>query len=127
VAFYETDAMGVVHHSNFVRYLELSRTAWLEVHDRPYTHYVDLGIHLATTRVEVDYLRSLRFADEVAVCTWIEWIRHASMRMAYTLHSRDELVATAATEHAAVDTEGRVRRIPRERRDSLRTRVAPGD
>lgn len=127
MAFYETDAMGVVHHSNFVRFLELSRTVWLENHDEPYTHYVDLGIHLATTRVEVDYLRPLRFADEVAVCTWIEWVRHASLRLAYTLHAHGELAATAATEHAAVDGEGRVRRIPRERRQSLLTRVAPTD
>ena len=124
MAFYETDAMGVVHHSNFVRYLELSRTAWLEEHDHPYTAYVDLGVHLATTRVEVDYLRPLRFADEVSIRTWIEWVRHASMRMAYTLHAQDTLVATAATEHAAVDDTGKVRRIPRERRDALR-KLAP--
>ena len=38
--FYETDAMGVVHHSNFVRYLELARVAWLDAHDRPYVEYV---------------------------------------------------------------------------------------
>jgi acyl-CoA thioester hydrolase len=115
--------MGVVHHSNYVRFLELSRTAWLEQHDRPYGDYVALGIHLATTRVEVDYLRPLRFADEVAVCTWLEWIRHASLRLAYALVSGDALIATAATEHAAVDEGGRVRRIPKERRNALRELV----
>lgn len=120
VAFYETDAMGVVHHSNYVRFLELSRTAWLEEHDRPYGEYVAQGIHLATTRIEVDYARPLRFADEVAVTTWLEWIRHASLRMAYSLVSGARLVASGASEHAAIDGEGRVRRIPRERRDALR-------
>lgn len=127
VAFYETDAMGVVHHSNYVRFLELSRTAWLETHDRPYGEYVALGVHLATTRVEIDYLRPLRFADDVAVWTWLEWVRHASLRLAYSLVMGDALVASAATEHAAVDASGRVRRIPRERRDALRRLVPPGD
>ena len=126
VAFYETDAMGVVHHSNYVRFLELSRTAWLEQHDRPYGEYVALGIHLATTRVEVDYLKPLRFADEVTVRTWLEWVRHASLRMAYSLVAAGRPIATGATEHAAIDGGGRVRRIPRERRDALRRLVAPG-
>ena len=124
VAFYETDAMGVVHHSNYVRFLELSRTAWLEQHDRPYGEYVAQGIHLATTRVEVDYLKPLRFADEVAVCSWLEWVRHASLRMAYSLVAARQQIATGATEHAAIDDGGRVRRIPRERRDALRRLVA---
>jgi acyl-CoA thioester hydrolase len=32
VPFYETDAMGVVHHANYVKYLELARIAWLDEH-----------------------------------------------------------------------------------------------
>ncbi len=118
--FYETDAMGVVHHSNFVRYLELARVAWLAEHDQPYTAYVAQGLHFATTRVEVDYRQPVRFDDTVRVDTWADWVRGASMRMLYTLHVGDTLVATAATEHASVDTSGRVRRIPRERRKALR-------
>jgi acyl-CoA thioester hydrolase len=124
VPFYETDAMGVVHHSNFVRYLELARIAWLAEHDRPYTEYVAQGLHFATTRVEVDYLRAVRFDDVIEVCTWADRVGGASLRMSYTLRVGSELVATAATEHAAVDPDGRVRRIPAERRAALRALVA---
>lgn len=28
--YYETDRMGVIHHSNYIRFLEESRTAWME-------------------------------------------------------------------------------------------------
>ncbi len=122
--FYETDAMGVVHHSNFVRYLELARVAWLAEHDQPYTAYVEQGMHFATTRVEVDYLQSVRFDDTVQIDTWADWVRGASLRMLYTLRVGDTLVATAATEHASVDTTGRVRRIPLERRKALRALAA---
>jgi acyl-CoA thioester hydrolase len=125
VPFYETDAMGVVHHSNYVRFLELARIAWLAEHDRPYTDYMALGLHFATTRVEVDYLHPLRFDDEVEVCVWLEWVRHASLRLAYTLCAAGVLVGTAATEHASIDLEGRVRRIPPDWRDALRA-LAPG-
>ena len=30
VPFFETDAMGIVHHANYVRYLELARVAWMD-------------------------------------------------------------------------------------------------
>ena len=123
--FYETDAMGVVHHSNFVRYLELARVAWLAEHDQPYTAYVEQGMHFATTHVEVDYRQPVRFDEVVLIDTWADWARGASLRMLYTLRVGDTLVATAATEHASVDTNGRVRRIPLERRKALRALSTP--
>ena len=123
--FYETDAMGVVHHSNTVRYLELARVVLLEEHDVPYTWYVEQGIHFAVTRVEVDYIESIRFDETVDVTVWVDWVRGASMRMHYTVEVGERLVATAATEHASIDEQGRVRRIPKERRQSLQSLAPP--
>jgi acyl-CoA thioester hydrolase len=119
VPFYETDAMGVVHHSNYVRYLELARILWLDEQHRPYRAYVADGLHFATTRVEVDYLRPAVYDDVLAVATWLEWVRGASLRMAYEIRRGDEVLVRGATEHAVVDLEGRLRRIPRERREEL--------
>ena len=127
VPFYETDAMGVVHHSNYVRFLELARIVWLDEHHRPYRDYVADGLHFATTRVEVDYLRSAGYDDVLQVVTWLEWVRGASLRMAYEIRCGDAIVSRAATEHAVVDLEGRLRRIPRERRAELaKLATAPG-
>lgn len=111
--------MGVVHHSNTVRYLELARVAWLEEHDEPYTVYLEQGINFAVTRVEVDYRASIRFNDTVEIMIWAAWARGASMRLDYCLRVDGQLVARAATEHASVDREGRVRRIPKARRTAL--------
>jgi acyl-CoA thioester hydrolase len=124
VPFYETDAMGVVHHSNYVRYLELARIMWLDEHHRPYRLYVAEGLHFATTRVEVDYLRSAAYDDLLRVTTWLEWVRGASLRMAYEIRRDDSVVSRAATEHAVVDLQGRLRRLPRERREEL-ARLGP--
>jgi acyl-CoA thioester hydrolase len=119
VPFYETDAMGIVHHSNYVRYLELARIQWLDEHDQPYRDYVAEGLHYATTHVEVDYVRTVAYDEVLEIRVWLEEVRGASLRMAYALERSDELVATAATEHALVDLDGRPRRIPRERRERL--------
>jgi len=125
VGFYETDAMGIVHHANYVNFLERARVVFMEEHDRPYREYIEQGLHFATTRVEVDYLRPARFDDVVRVCTWLEALRGASLRMAYRLTRDEEPIAAAATEHALVDTDGRPRRIPRPHHARLRTAAAP--
>ena len=124
VPFYETDAMGIVHHANYVNYLELARIAWLDEHDRPYSEYVAQGLHFPTTHVEVDYRRSAAFDDVLEISTWLEWVRGASLRMAYTVRRQDAVVAVGATEHAMVDLDGRPRRIPPERRERLAKRTS---
>jgi acyl-CoA thioester hydrolase len=119
VPFYETDAMGIVHHSNYVRYLELARIRWLDEHHRPYRELMTEGGHFATTHVEVDYHLPARFDDVLEVIVWLVWVRGASLRMAYRIEGAAGLLASAATEHAMVDGTGRVRRIPRDDREAL--------
>lgn len=115
--------MGIVHHANYLRWFEEARVLWLDEHDQPYTAYIELGLHFAVTRVEADYHQSACFDDQVAVTIWLEKIGAASLRMAYRITRGDQLLVSGATEHAAIDGEGRVRRIPRDRRASLKTKV----
>ncbi len=120
VAFFETDAMGVVHHSNSIRHLELARICWLDEHDQPYRVYAEQGLHYATTHLEIDYRRSAVFDDVIEIAVWLDWVRGASMCIDYELTCNDTCVATASTVHAMVDRKGRVRRIPKERTENLR-------
>ena len=120
VAFFETDAMGVVHHSNYIRHLELARIQWLDEHDQPYRVYAEQGPHYATTHMEIEYLRSMGFDDVIEIAVWLDWVRGASMCIDYELTCDGTCVATASTTHAMVDREGRVRRIPKERAENLR-------
>jgi acyl-CoA thioester hydrolase len=127
VPFYETDAMGIVHHSNYVRFFELARVVWMDEHDRPYREYAAEGLNFATTSLEIRYHRSAAFDDVLAITTWPEWVRRASLRMGYEIRRDGELVATGASEHALVDGSGRPRGLPPERRTVLASRLAPGD
>ena len=36
VRYYETDQMGIVHHSNYLKFFEFARIEWLEKLDIPY-------------------------------------------------------------------------------------------
>ena len=120
VPFYETDAMGIVHHANYVRYLEIARIAWMDEHDRPYKAYVSDGYHFSTTRVEFDYKRTAAFDDVVEITTWLDWVGGASLAMVYELKRDDDVIGVGSTEHALVDHEGGLCRLPPEHRDRLR-------
>jgi acyl-CoA thioester hydrolase len=120
VPFFDTDAMGIVHHANYVQYLELARIQFLAEHDEPYERYVAMDRHFAVTRCELHYLKSARFADTIDVTCWVARSGGASLEIHYRLECGGELLVTAATEHAMVDGEGHPRRIPRERRENFR-------
>jgi acyl-CoA thioester hydrolase len=81
------------------------------------------GLHFATTRIELRYRRAARFDEEIEIATWLAWLRGASLGMGYEITRDGECLATASSEHALVDTSGRPRRIPEERRRSLEGRV----
>lgn len=119
VPFADTDAMGIVYHGHYLRYLELARIAWMDEHDRPYRDFVAAGFHFATTRVEVDYLRPAVFDDVLEVATWVDWVRGASLAMAYEITRAGEAMARARTEHAFVEVGGRPRPLSREHRERL--------
>ena len=119
VAYYETDAMGIVRHSNYVRFLELARVQFMADHDRPYTAYVQEGLHIPVTRALVHYHRPCRFADLVDVTCWLKWARHASLGFAYRLEVGDVLVASAETDHAITNLQGVPTRIP----EHMRSRI----
>lgn len=124
VPFADTDAMGIVYHGHYLRYLELARIAWMDEHDRPYRDFVAAGFHFATTRVEVDYLRPAVFDDVLEVATWVDWVRGASLAMAYEITRAGEPIARAHTEHAFVAVGGRPRPLEPEHRRRLRELAA---
>jgi acyl-CoA thioester hydrolase len=119
VAYYETDAMGIVHHSNYVRFLELARVSFMAAHDRPYTEYVNEGFHIPVTRCLVHYLRACRFADPIDVTCWLSWTRSASLGFAYRLEVAGVLVATAESDHAITNLVGVPTRMPAHMRERV--------
>ncbi len=119
VGFHETDGMGIVHHSNYLRFCEEARVIWLETHDKSYPDWIAMGLHFAVTHATLDYKMSARFDDVIDVTTWLEWVRGASLAMAYRIECKGVLLFTGRTEHASINGEGRVRRIPKVDRERL--------
>ncbi len=112
VRFAETDAMGIVHHANYLLYLEEARVEYLRALGRPYTELRREGIDHAVLECFVQYRSPLRFDDEVVVHLVLARTTRATFQLAYLLTVDGEARATAVTAHGAVNAAGRPVRLP---------------
>jgi acyl-CoA thioester hydrolase len=121
VRFFETDAMGVVHHASYITWFEEGRSAYTRAMGYPYAVMSSGGTDLAVVELEARYQRSARYDDEVIVVTWLQDFRSRGITFGYEVRcaATNEVLVTGSTKHLAVDRAGRVRRLPDEARERL--------
>jgi acyl-CoA thioester hydrolase len=112
VRFAETDAMGIVHHSRYLPYLEEARVAYLRAIGHPYGDWQAAGLDATVVEVFVSYRRPLRFDDEVAVHLRLASATRTTFQMAYLLTVDGDVASTAVTVHGLVTSGGRPTRLP---------------
>lgn len=85
VRFAETDAMGIVHHSRYLPYLEEARVAYLRDLGHPYTEWRADGLEAAVLECWLQYRQPLRFDDVVTVHATLAAVTRTTFQMAYLL------------------------------------------
>ena len=63
VRYSETDQMGVVYHSNYLNYLELSRVEWLRDLGFSYAELEKNGVLLPVVHASLNYRSPARYDD----------------------------------------------------------------
>jgi acyl-CoA thioester hydrolase len=112
VRFAETDAMGIVHHSRYLPYLEEARVEYLRALDHPYDALRAEGVDIAVLEAYVRYRQPLRFDDLVTVHLLMGSATRTTFQMAYLLTVDGQPRATAVTVHGCVNGDGRPVRMP---------------
>lgn len=113
VRYAETDAMGIVHHSNYLVWFELARTGLCRATGTPYDRIEAGGHRLVVTATETRHHRGARYGDTVTVDCWIDRLGSRGVRFAYDVRRGDERLASGATEHVWVEAAtGRPCRTP---------------
>ncbi len=114
VRYYETDAMGIVHHAFYITWFEEGRSAYTRAIGFPYSQLEAEGISLAVAEVTARYHRSAHYDDEVVVATWVEQVQSRGMAFSYEVRrtAGDEILVTGRTTHISVDSSNRVVRLP---------------
>ena len=113
VQYYETDRMGVTHHSNYVRWMEEARIELMDRMGFPYIKMEAEGIIVPVKSLRVDYLKPCTFGDEVEIETHITDFNGVVITMSYEMRVKDESVCKAVSEHVFLDRNGKFVRMKR--------------
>lgn len=111
VHLYETDLMGIVHHSNYLRYMEEGRTQFA------YALGFDLttpGVdQLAVHEIRTKYLKPLRFGDSFQIRTRA---RSEGVRVyfQYQFVKGPQTLFAGESVHVLVDKNMKLKRLPSE-------------
>ncbi len=106
VMYPDTDQMGTVHHSNYVKYYETARWELMRNIGLTYRSVEEAGYMLPVIRMNFRFIKTIHYDDILTVRTTLKNVKGARMWFTYKLYnSHNELVNEAETELAFVRRE----------------------
>ncbi len=122
VRYAETDAMGIVHHANFLVWFETGRSEFCRSRGFAYKDMEEQeNALMVVAEAYCRYKNPAYYDDILTIRTKLLEVRSRSVRFFYEVHrkSDDMLVAEGETQHVVTDRSQRVRTLPRVYRDLL--------
>ena len=109
VNYYETDKMGITHHSNYIRFMEEARMNFLSEIGYPMTKLETEGITSPVVSVNCEYKRPTTYGDSIEIEVALEKYTGVKLFLSYIMRNpnTDEIVAIASSTHCFVDENGR--------------------
>jgi len=103
VRYTDTDQMGTVHHSNYVKYYETARWELFRSIGLTYLSVEEAGYLLPVINMKFRFIKSVHYDDQLKVRTRLQAIKGARIWFSYSLYNaQNELVNEAETELAFV-------------------------
>lgn len=101
VQYYETDAMQIVHHSNYIRWMEEARLDFLNQIGLAYDQMEEDGVIIPVLSASCEYKMAVRYGETVKVFAEIEKFNGLKFSVTYRITSLDETVlhAVGSTSH----------------------------
>lgn len=102
VPYYETDAMGVVHHANYLHWFEQGRTEYLRAFGLPYRFLEEQGIQSPVLGVRCQYKHPARYDDLISLLSFISRYNGIRLTMGYAAWKEDLLLCVGESDHAFI-------------------------
>ena len=114
--YYETDQMGIIHHSNYIRWFEEARLHYMEEMGWPFTKVEAMGIIIPVLSVDCQYKSMVRYDDIVDIYTKITRFSGVRMTIGYRVLDSEtgELRCTGETTHCFLNGDYKPVRMKRE-------------
>ena len=114
VRYAETDAMRVVHHAAYLVYFEEGRSELMRSLGRDYADIEASGFMLPVTEVNVRYVGSLVYGNQVKISTRLTENRSRRVTFTYEVWGpeSDDVLVSGYTRHIWTNRKGAVTRVP---------------
>ena len=105
INYYETDGMGIVHHSNYIRFLEEARCFWLDNCGMPYADFERQGISIPVLAVNCEYKHHVAYDDTILIKVFVKEYNGVRMTIGYDVRDKKSgnTVIIAETKHCFTD------------------------
>ena len=106
INYYETDGMGIVHHSDYIRFLEEARCFWLDNCGMPYADFERQGISIPVLAVNCEYKHHVAYDDTILIKVFVKEYNGVRMTIGYDVRDKNtgNTVIIAETKHCFTDT-----------------------
>ncbi len=106
VQYYETDCMGIVHHSNYIRWFEEARTDFLEQLGIGYDKMEQMGILSPVVSVGCEYKTMAKFGETVIIEAKIKEYNGVSLVLDYVVSDKltGEVRAVGTSKHCFISS-----------------------
>lgn len=114
--YYETDQMGIIHHSNYIRYFEEARLDWMGQTGLDYQQLEEMGIMIPVMFAHCRYLVPVRFGDEIEISVKLAKFDGIKMEFSYEIYQKaaGQLCTTGQTGHCFLDARMKPIRLKRQ-------------
>ena len=109
VHYYETDQMGITHHSNYVRWMEEARLFYLDEMGYGLKRLEAEGITSPVVDLHCRYLRTTTFDDVIRIAVRVEAYTGVRLTFSYVMTdaATGETVMTASSSHCFLNARGK--------------------
>lgn len=107
INYYETDKMGVTHHSNYVRIMEEARVDFFEQLGWNYEKFEEMGIVSPVLSIECNFIQTTTYPDVVEVAVSVQKISMFKLVLSYEFTLNGKEVFNATSSHCFLGTEGK--------------------
>ena len=114
VQYYETDKMGIVHHSNYIRWMEEARIDFLERIGWAYDRLEAEGVLSPVIGVDCKYKVNTVFPDRIEIYAAISEYTGVKFTICYVMKKDGKVVAEGHSEHCLLDQSGKILRIKKQ-------------
>ena len=99
--YHETDKMGIIHHSNYIKWMEEARIELMDCIGFGYKTLEESGIISPVVSISLDYRKQVFFADEIEIRVEIQKYNGIVLELKYEFYNltRDEICTNAFSKH----------------------------